>query len=195
MRPAPAALLSTLALAFALPGCGIPRSVGRALTEGFVEEPGVELVDLVVTRRTAQGVAFAAAVEVDNPNPVEIPLAGVWLSLRVEGLGVFEAPSPPRVSLPPAGVRRFTLRGALPAPTPSDAPVGGRTYRCEVTLRYVPPGEVREIATESGLPLPVARTAVRGTLGAPGTPGSPRTPGVAGTSGSSGAPGGTPAGS
>ena len=157
-------------LALALSGCGIPRSVGRAATEGFVEKPAVELIDLAVTRRTPEGVAFAATVQVENPNPVELPLAGVEMSLSVKGLGRFEAPSPPRVSLPPRGVRRFVLRGALPAPTPSDAPLDGRTYRCAVSLRYVPPGEVREIASESGLPLPVARTAVRGTLGTPGTP-------------------------
>ena len=160
-----AALTLALLTLFAASGCGIPRTVGRAATEGFVEKPEVELIDLAVTKRTPEGVAFAATVRMINPNDVELPLDAVDFSLRVAGLGSFEAPSPPRVSLPPNGSRRVVLRAALPAPTPSDAPIDGRTYRCTVAVRYVPPGEVREIGTESGLPLPVARTAVRGTLG------------------------------
>lgn len=156
--------LALLAL-LVVPGCGIPRSIGRAATEGFVERPGIELVDLAVTRRTPEGVAFAATVEMANANDVELPLDRMQLRLRVDGLGAFDAPSPPRVSLPPRGVRRVVLRAALPAPTPADAPLGGRAYRCTVSATYVPPGEVREIGTESGLPLPVTRTSVRGTLG------------------------------
>ncbi|MBB6443228.1 LEA type 2 family protein [Phycisphaera mikurensis] len=164
MRLRPAVLVTSMLLP-AVAGCGIPRSIGRAVTEGFVERPTIELVDLAVTRRTPEGVAFAATVEMSNPNAVELPLSGIGMTLSVKGLGSFDAPSPPSVSLPPRGSKRMVLRGALPAPVPADATLDGRAYRCAVAATYVPPGELREIGTESGFPLPVTRTSVRGTLG------------------------------
>lgn len=166
MRPRPLLCVCLLAIVSVMAsGCGIPRTVARAATEGFVEEPEVEIVDLSVARRTGEGVAFAVTVELTNRNQVALPVAEVLLSLEVEGLGAFRAPSPPRVSMPPEGSVTMVLRVSLPAPVPSDASLAGRAYRCAVSTRYVPPGELRQIGTESGLPLPVSHSAIRGTLG------------------------------
>ena len=135
----------------------------EAVKEGIVSAPGAEVVSVTVVDQTAEGVAVEAVVELSNPNEVELPIEGVDVAFSLEGVGEFVAPSPATVTLPPRGTQRMTVRAALPLRRGSLSLDGG--YRVGVTVRWVPPGEVRAIMTDSGVPLPFVVARGTGALG------------------------------
>ncbi len=132
-----------------------------AVKEGIVAPPSAEVVDVVVVGQTAAGVAVEAVVELSNPNAVQLPVEGVDVSFSLADGGSFVAASPPTVVLPPEGTQRMRVRAALP----TRGEPAGQTYDVSVTTRWVPPGEVRAILTDSGVPLPFVVARGQGVLG------------------------------
>ena len=150
-------VLLTLACCVLLPtGC-------TTLTEGVVKRPTGEVLGVRVVDKTQAGVRVEATVRVTNPNPVELPVEEASVSFRLGERGrSFEAPVQPAVSLPPNGAQTFTVAAAVPLPGRTVA--AGLPYRFQTTLHYRPPGELREIMTESGIGLPSLTVGGNGRL-------------------------------
>ncbi len=149
-----------------LSGC-IVDDAAEAVKEGIVAAPTSEVTAVEVIEQTEQGVAVETTVALSNPNPVALPLDAVDVVVEVDGVGRFASPTPPTVVLPPEGSQSMTVRAALPLGQGAGggASLAGRGYTVRVTSHWVPPGEVRAILTDSGIPLPFTVAEASGVLG------------------------------
>lgn len=134
-----------------LPGTGCV--VVGAVREGIVTPPTAEVIGVTVVDATDRATALEAAIRLSNENDVELPIE----SVRVRFVGPdgerFVSNAPPTVSIPPSGSQVLRVRGVL---TGRVATMAGEDVAVDVSLRWVPPGEVRAIMTESGFRLPAA---------------------------------------
>ena len=94
------------------------------------------------------GASMSIVLTATNENEVALPLVHATYRLEVDGR-VYSTDTIPNATAP-AG-RSVTFR--LPA---SLAGAPGETYRVSGTIRYKPPGQLREAITDMGLPLPSA---------------------------------------
>ena len=142
---------------------GMGCAVGPMLTEGIVQTPEAVVESVRVVDQTDDGLRLEAVVRIRNPNEVGLAAqrGSVWFEL--EGLRPYEARMEPTIALPPSGERLWRVPVAVAKPSPGWS-AGGRSYKMEVELRFVPPGELREILTESGVPLPWLSATARGRL-------------------------------
>ncbi|MFW5682489.1 MAG: hypothetical protein ACOC1G_05730 [Phycisphaeraceae bacterium] len=139
-------LLMTLCLAV-VSGCGTAGSPhGRVLDAALVEE-------------TPDGSRIEFVVELENPREEHYPLVEARYSLEVIGAGTFWFTEYPIQALPGNGTQRLLLAGALPA-----TDLAGRQWRVNGAVSYKPGGELRQVLTDSGIPLPVVNFDGRGKL-------------------------------
>ena len=131
----------------------------------FVQKPGTQVTGAQVDERTADGARVAMTVRVDNPNDVALPVRGVDYRVTVEDAGTFELDDAPPVALPPNASQTVTLPAAF---ADGQRNWAGRQYRLTGTLRYQPPGEIRELLTQYRVPLPSVRFSSEGRLRAAG---------------------------
>ena len=117
-----------------------------------------------MTGQTPDGASLAAVVEVTNPNSVELPLVDLSVRFRVDGMGTFSSADQPTVALPPQGSQRMRFTAALPT---GGTDPSGRAFSFSATMTYQPPGELRQIFSESGVPRPFVIASADGTLGEP----------------------------
>ena len=156
--PRPLALLvPVLLVGAALVGC-------NTFTEGVVQRPTGEVLGVRIVEQTADGVRVEATLEVTNPNPVELPIEDASVSFTLADGKRFVSQVAPAVSLPPGGAQRFTVAAAVPKNRSGDTMIGS-PYRLRTTLHYRPPGELRDILTESGVGLPSITIGGDGKLG------------------------------
>ena len=93
-----------------------------------------------------------------------LPLIDLNVRFRVDGLGTFSSVDQPTVALPPEGSQRMRFTAALPT---GGADPHGRPFSFSATMTYQPPGELRQIFSESGVPRPFVIASADGTLGEP----------------------------
>ena len=156
-----------LAFATALAGCGTTASPIDA-------EPRARVVAVRETAATPQGFRVLATVEATNPGPVELPVRSADIRLTIEGVGTFTTLAEPAVALPPEGRVTFDVAAAYPRTgKASRVPTAtGRAWDGRIALTVEPPGEIRAILTESGVPLPTVTASGRGRVGAPAAGGN-----------------------
>lgn len=126
------------------------------------QRPADEVVSTRVTQQTEHGARVLVQVAIDNPNDFVLPLREAHYTVRVAGLEpfVFTDVVPDR-ALPPNS--RQILE--LPAAFATDGqPIQGKTYNITGRVTYEPPGELRAIMSESGLPLPSIHFSGEGVL-------------------------------
>lgn len=141
---------------FALILLALPLWVGGcvvvdAVQEGLVDAPSAEVLGVSVVDVGERSAALEAAVRLSNPNDVELPVESVRVRMVGPGGESFASAVPVTVSMPPNGSEVMQVRGVLPT---GNGDVVGEQVRVSVTVRWVPPGEVRAILTETGVPLP-----------------------------------------
>ena len=156
-------LIQTLAAVMMVFGVGC--ALGPMLTEGVVETPEAVVESARVVDQTDAGFRAEIVVRLINPNDVALRVERASVAFRLDGLKPYEARMEPTVALPPSGEQLWTVPVALAKPTPGWAPAG-RRYRFDAELRFVPPGELREILTDSGVPLPWVEVSGAGEFGA-----------------------------
>jgi len=128
-----------------------------------VRTPGAELSSGAVAARTAEGARVEMTVRVNNPNEVPLPVRGVDYQVVVDGVGTFEMDDTPPIALPPRGSETLTLPASFADGSQDWA---GRRYRLTGSLRYQPPGEVRELLTQYRVPLPTVPIEAEGRFAA-----------------------------
>ena len=131
----------------ALSGCGTPGS------------PHGEVLDAAMVEETPDGSRIEFVVELENPRDEHYPLVEARYAVEVAGAGTFRFTEYPTQALPGKGTQRLLLAGALPA-----TDLAGRQWRVSGAVSYKPGGELRQVLTDSGIPLPVVHFDGKGTL-------------------------------
>jgi len=125
-------------------------------------KPVAAHVDSVrVDERTAEGVRVLVMVVAENPNDVALPIVRAKYTVELPGAGAepFRFTDLPMATIPANGVQTVTLPAALATDT-----VEAGDYQVRGTLVYEPPGEIRKLLTEYGVPLPSASFKAQGAL-------------------------------
>jgi len=114
-----------------------------------------------VDQTTDEGVRLLVTVQAQNPNNTPLPVTWLWYKVDLDGGGEFEFTELPKVTLPAHGEQTITLPAAF---TLDDLALMGRGYRVQGKATYEPPGEIRKLLTEYGVPLPSASFKDEGVL-------------------------------
>lgn len=129
-----------------------------------VSQPQTRVLDVAVSEQTAQGARIEMTVAVENRSDVPLPVRSARYEVQVEELGSFAFRELPAVTLPPNGTQTFTLAAAF---ADGQTSLAGRRYDVTGRLAYEPPGEVRSLLTEYGVPLPAVSFDAQGRLESP----------------------------
>ena len=130
-----------------------------------VQRPQTLVGEARVTEASAEGAAVAVPVSLSNPRGVPLPIREARFTMRVDAADAapFHVTQQLAATLPAEGGQTVTLRSAFAVA--DGASLEGAPYVIEGTIVYEPPGEIRRLLTDSGLPLPSVRFAGQGTLG------------------------------
>lgn len=115
----------------------------------IVTAPTARVVDVKIVEAGPQAVRVAVTVEMTNRDDVALPLTMADYYVDLPGSKTYRSSQRPLASIPAKGTQQFQLTAALPVS--GEAP---STYRVGGTIEYEPPGEIRMLLTESGVPLP-----------------------------------------
>lgn len=137
----------------AISGC---RVVEKARMER-VDPPVVTVTDARVVEQTAEGARIDFTLELSNPNAVALPLIASRYQVSASGSAV-SLSHPPNRTLPAGGRQTLILSAALPGS------LRGAEYNFSGSITYKPPGEIRQLLTESYVPLPSVGFTHQGTL-------------------------------
>ncbi|MHB1157873.1 MAG: hypothetical protein ACYC26_13680 [Phycisphaerales bacterium] len=135
-------LLSALLPACLLTGCGDKLLVATPT----VTLDGVEIVD-----RTPEGARALIHLTLTNDGDVPLPLTDANYSLTLAN-ATYSGGTNPNATLPAKGSQSITLPAAV-AGSPADVP-NGCSYTLSGSLHYEPPGQIRQVLTDIGVPLP-----------------------------------------
>lgn len=148
-------ILSLTLIATLLAGCKVRDEIREYRS---VRVPTAEVIAVRVAERTSEGARMEIHVRLDNPNDVALPLTGARYSVNVAGGGSIAASARPNKTLPAAGSQVVVLPIALPQAA------AGASVRVAGDITYRPPGEIRQLLTESNVPLPYASFSNQGAV-------------------------------
>jgi hypothetical protein len=103
---------------------------------------GVKIIDRSDTATRAD-----ITVQLINPNRTPLPLIKSHYTLNIEGAEPFSYTDRLNRTLPASGSQEITLPAVF-----IGKPTGN--YKVDGTVTYQPPGEIRKLMTDSGIPLP-----------------------------------------
>jgi hypothetical protein len=149
--------LLALALLLCVGGCSI---------NGGIESPVAEVVSAKVVQQTGDGVRVEVTVLLTQSNKVPLPLPKASADITVGNNGSREIKDDPHRTLPVGGDQGTGKQlVVLPIAFPASAGVApGASYNISGSITFEPPGEVRRVLTESGVPLPTAGFSKSGRL-------------------------------
>ncbi len=117
-------------------------------------KPVTTRVDSVtVDERTEQGVRVLVTVIAENPNDVALPIVRARYEVDLAGAEAFAFTELAKATLPAHGTQTITLPAAFAT---EGGGAAGQSYKVKGQLTYEPPGEIRKLLTEYGVPLPSA---------------------------------------
>lgn len=126
----------------------VAASLGGCAT---VETPTIEVVNVRVAEQTGEAARIEALVELTNPNDTPLPLTSASYTLSVGSAGSVSLDDFPNRTLPALGKQTVLLPASVRT---NGANLKGAAYTVSGSVTYEPPGEMRKILTESGIPLP-----------------------------------------
>ena len=128
-----------------------------------LEKPIARVQSVTLDEQTEHGSRVLVTVELANPNDVALPLVDAQYTLLLApGSRVVSFRDAPNRTLPSKGRQVITLPAALPVSGGGN--LRGASYRVAGSINYEPPGEIRELLTEAGIPLPSSEFFGSGTL-------------------------------
>jgi hypothetical protein len=143
-------VIGIISLAVVLGGCGANlRQVATRVDSVRIDE------------QTDEGVRVLVTLVAENPNEIALPIVRARYEVSLPGSEPFRFTDLPAATLPAFGTQTITLPAAL---TYGDGEATGELYVVSGTLVYEPPGEIRKLLTEYGVPLPSASFRSRGSL-------------------------------
>jgi len=139
-------LLIGMGLTLAVAAAGGCQTTTGSWTLGLVQSPSAAVQSVELTEVSEAGAAAHVVVELTNPNDVPLPLPIANYRVRL-GETDYKGDSHPNATIPANGSQRIALPFAV-----SGQP-GGK-YRVTGSITYRPPGEIRQLLTDIGIPLP-----------------------------------------
>lgn len=127
---------------------GIAASLGGC---AGLETPTIEVVNVRVAEQTGEATRIEALVELTNPNDTPLPLTSASYTISAGNAGSVSLDDRPNRTLPALGKQTVLLPASLRT---NGASLKGAPCTVSGSITYEPPGEVRKILTESGIPLP-----------------------------------------
>ncbi|MEE9212313.1 MAG: hypothetical protein V3U29_06635 [Phycisphaeraceae bacterium] len=127
----------------------------------FPDHPTVRVVSVSLAEQTDAGVRVELLIAVENPNSVSLPLKQNRYSLTLDQVGTFSFTDAANRTLPARGVQTLTMAAALAT---NGRDVTGTPYHVTGSISYEPPGEVRKLFTDAGVPLPAVQFSDSGRL-------------------------------
>ncbi len=142
---------------------GCQRQGPRTTPWYKIRQPEVEIVAVNLTEQTEQGARIEVTARLTNPNEVALPLKRYHLT--------FDADHRPAVTFRDLSNRTLPAQGEQLVVMPLALATGAGNltdgaYRVSGWIHYEPPGEIRRLLTESGIPLPSAAFRKEGALAA-----------------------------
>jgi len=131
-------------------GCSSHRSVVGA----WIDSPTAEVEALELTAVSPVATTGNLIVKLTNPNdiPLPLPMASYTVTL---GETTYRTDTVPNAALPALGEQRVVLPVVFDG-APTDA------YSASGSITYIPPGEIRVLMTDLGIPLPTVNFSASG---------------------------------
>jgi len=123
--------------------------------------PRAEVVGVDVADVSGDGTRVIVRVAVTNESDEELPLPKAEYTVSVEGVETFSYTAVPTTVVPIG--EGSTSMMELPAAF-AGGDLTGREYRVSGSLTYTPPGDLRRLATDYRVPLPITLFSGRGVL-------------------------------
>ena len=127
-----------------------------------VSKPEVQVDSVKVVDQTDQGARIEITVTLTNTADAALPLVDANYTVSVDGQEPVTFENRPNRTIPVGGTQTVVL--PLVIAISGDGPLAGRSVAATGSLIYEPPGEIRELMTESNIPLPSASFRYRGVL-------------------------------
>ncbi len=115
-----------------------------------VAAPDTRVVSARLAEETEEGARILVVIELSHKNSVALPLTDAHYDGYIKDVGDYSGEDNPNRTLPIASTQTITL----PFVYKTDEPVSGREISVSGSITYEPPGEIRKLLTESGVPLP-----------------------------------------
>ena len=142
-----------IGMAVCMNGCAVVNPVAT---------PRAQVMAVTLEEQAEEGTRLLVSVELTNPNDVDLPLVGAHYTVSVGGVrGAFD--DKPNRTLPAGGRQTIELPAAVVLARDAFN-LGEATYAVRGAIRYEPPGEIRKLLTEAGVPLPEAQFSDSGEL-------------------------------
>lgn len=141
----------------------LPQLGGCALVQFSkrVEPPMVDVMRVALAEQSEEGVVVHAMIRVQNPNDVPLPLVASEYTVLLDPNHSFTFDDKLQQMLAAKGIQELRLSAAFA--TKGQA-VAEATYHIRGLVRYEPPGQIRRILTDSGIPLPAVAYSETGQL-------------------------------
>lgn len=128
-----------------LGGCSSDRSALAV----WVGSPKTEVEALELLAASPAATTGRLVVKLTNPNDVPLPLPLARYTVTLGGV-TYATDTVPNATVPANGEQRIVLPVVFENPA-------GPSYSASGSVTYVPPGEIRMLLTDLGIPLPSAR--------------------------------------
>lgn len=116
-----------------------------------IQSPTATVVSVKVTEQTDAGFRVEAVVELVNENRVPLPLLDIHYTIEIDKIGSFSIEDDANRTVPAYGKQQITLPASFAWKGPAPA---GAAWTVTGRVKYDPPGELRQIMTETKIPLP-----------------------------------------
>lgn len=133
----------------------LASAAGCRLTERFkvhhVRPPVAKVTAVTVTERTDEAVRLEITIELTSVGDLALPLVDAKYTVNAAGAAPATFSSNPNRTLPAGGSQTITLPAVL---TTAEGLSVGTPATVTGSIVYEPPGEIRQLMTESKVPLP-----------------------------------------
>ncbi|MBI1370235.1 MAG: hypothetical protein GC162_16495 [Planctomycetes bacterium] len=153
-------LIAVLA-AMTLTGCG-PIKMPRMPVP--VQDPTTDIASVNLVDASEKAGKYDITITLVNPNNFELPMTFATYSLTV-GERTYEGSAIPNTTLPALSQIQFTVPAVLEGPA-----AAGQNFTAEGTITLNPPGQIRQLIYELGIPMPTAHFDGQGTVQSTLTP-------------------------
>lgn len=143
--------------------------LGCALLAGCsgLQRPTSQVGSAAITDASEQGARVVIPVVLRNPNDTPLPIRETRYTIGIAGHEPFEFTDKTVATMPAQGVQTLRLPAAFATFGDGAEALAGRSYTIRGSVVYQPPGEIRQLLTDSGFPLPSVGFSGSGELQSP----------------------------
>lgn len=126
-----------------------------------LKTPQAKVVSLRLVEQTEAGVRLEMLLAIQNSNDVSLPLKQAQYTVTLERMGTFTFSKRANMTLPADGVQTLTFVAAFAT---GGQDVSGFAWQAYGSVAYELPGEIRDLLTNYGVPLPTTSFRASGWL-------------------------------